>query len=113
MFRYLKIISSSILTYNLTVFIILDIVNNKIKMFKIIKNNKNYIIDNQNNILHFKNNLEKTEWSFIKTNVLNYSIGLFFNYFITFYDKYYIDNYMTKIYDKYYIDSLQKLLKCL
>ena len=39
---------------------------------------KNYNIDNQNNILNFKNNLEETNWSFIKINDLNHSIGLLF-----------------------------------
>ena len=51
------------------------------------KKKQNYNIDNQNNILNFKNNLEKTEWSFIKSNDLNYSMELFLNYFIKLYDK--------------------------
>ena len=51
------------------------------------KKKQNYNIDNQNNILNFKNNLEKTDWSFIKSNDLNYSMELFLNYFIKLYDK--------------------------
>ena len=66
--------------------IILDIENHKIKNVKKIKKQNNNI-DNQNNILNFKNNLEKTDWSFIKSNDLNYSMELFLNYFIKLYDK--------------------------
>ena len=51
-----------------------------------LKYKQNYNIDNQNNILNFKNNLEKTDWSFIKSNDLNYSMELFLNYFIKLYD---------------------------
>ena len=59
-----------------------------LKNVKKIKKNKITIgIDNQNNILYFKNNLEKTDWSFIKSNDLNYSMKLFLNYFIKLYDK--------------------------
>ena len=65
----------------------MDIENHKIKNVKKIKK-QNHNIDNQNNILHFKNNFEKTDWSFIKSNDLNYSMELFFNYFIKLYDKY-------------------------
>ena len=54
-------------------------------MLKIKKQNHN--IDNQNNILNFKNNLEKKDWLFIKSNDLNYSMELFLNYFIKLYDK--------------------------
>ena len=48
---------------------------------------QNHNIDNKNNILNFKNNLEKTDWSFIKSNDLKYSMELFLNYFNKLYDK--------------------------
>ena len=49
------------LTENLPLFIISDIDNHKIKNVNKIKKH-NHNIDNQNNILHFLNNLEKSEW---------------------------------------------------
>ena len=64
----------------------MDIENHKIKNVKKIKK-QNHNINNQNNILKFKNNLEKTDWSFIKSNDFNYSMELFLNYFIKLYDK--------------------------
>ena len=64
----------------------MDIENHKIKNVKKIKK-QNHNIDNQNNILNVKNNLEKTDWSFIKSNDFNYYMELFLNYFIKSYDK--------------------------
>ena len=61
----------------------MDTENNKIKNYNKIKK-QNHNIDNQNNILHFFKSL-KIDWSFIKSNDLNYSIELFFNYFIKLY----------------------------
>ena len=50
----------------------MDIEKHKIKNVKKIKK------QNQNNILNFKNNLEKIDCSLIKSNDLYYSMELFF-----------------------------------